>query len=108
MYKVGIHEQKGLSNPEKLLYLRQAVDGGPAAQVIEGLSHTGDQYEEAVACLKNRYDQPRAVHEAYVKVIVEYPKLKEGLGKELRKLHNVMLQNIRALNTMGTRLTLNS
>ena len=69
--------------------------------MIEGLSHTGDQYKEAVTCLKNRYDQPRAVHEAYVKVIVEYPKLKEGSGKELRKLHDMMLQNIRAHDTMG-------
>ena len=90
-----------MSDPEKLLYLRQAVNGSPAAQVIKGLSHTGDQYKEAVTCLKNRYDQPRAVHEAYVKVIVEYPKLKEGSGKELQKLHDVMLQNIRALDTMG-------
>ena len=77
------------------------MSGSPAAQVIEGLSHTGDQYEEAVTCLQNRYDQPRAVYEAYVKVIVEYPKLKEGSSKELRKLHDVMLQNIRALSTLG-------
>ena len=53
----------------------------PAAQVIKGLSHTGDQYEEAVACLKSWYNQPRAVHEAYVKVIVEYPRMKDSSKK---------------------------
>ena len=40
--------------------------GGLASQVIEGLSHTGDQYLEAISCLKARFDQPRTVHEAYV------------------------------------------
>ena len=101
MFEISVHDQESTSNPEKLLYLRQAMSGSPAAQVIEGLCHTGDQYEEEVTCLQNCYDQPRAVHEAYVKVIVEYRKLKEGSSKELRKLHDVMLQNIRALSTLG-------
>ena len=101
MFEVSVHKQKGMSNPEKLLYLRQAVNSGPNTQVIEGLSHTGDQYEEAITCFKKRYDQPRAVHEAYVKVIVEYSKMKDGTGNELRKLHDTMLQNLRALSTLG-------
>ena len=58
------------------------------------MSHTGDQYEEA----KARFDQPRAVNEA---VIVEYPNMKDRSGKELQKIHDVMLQNLRALKTMG-------
>ena len=64
MFKVSVHDQESMSTPEKLLYLRQVMSGSPAAQVIKGLSHIGDQYKEVVTCLQNCYNQPRAVHEA--------------------------------------------
>ena len=69
---------------------------GPAAEVIECLSHTEDNYVEAIECLKNRYDRPRAIHEAHVKNLVDYLKLRDG------KLHDTMRQNLMALETMGT------
>jgi hypothetical protein len=37
MFQVSVHNQECTRNPEKLLYLRQAAGGGPAAQVIDGL-----------------------------------------------------------------------
>ena len=36
---------------EKLVYLRQSLKDGSAKTVIEGLSHSGDQYEEAIAMI---------------------------------------------------------
>ena len=42
MFDATIHKQAGLTDIEKLLYLKQAVRGGPAADVIECLSHTED------------------------------------------------------------------
>ena len=94
MFRVSMYEQECISDSEKLLYLHQAVANGPATQVIEDLSHSGYQYKEAIACLQTRYDQPRSIPEAYVKSIVEFPKLKDGSGKELYKLHDTMIQNL--------------
>ena len=71
MFDATIHKQSKLTNIEKLLYLKQAVRDGPAAEVIECLSHTEDNYVEAIECLKNRYDRPRAIHEAHVKNLVK-------------------------------------
>ena len=36
-----------------------------------------------------------------MQVILEYPKLKDGNRKELRRLHDTMLQDLRALKTIG-------
>lgn len=49
-FHVLIHSRKGLSNAEKLVYLQQA------RSAIEGLSQTGDQYGEAIDCLKSSYN----------------------------------------------------
>ena len=55
---MSVHNQEDMSDAVKLVYLRQAVKGGPVAQVIEGLSHSGEQYTEAIACFKSHYNQP--------------------------------------------------
>lgn len=48
-------------------------------------------------CLKSRYDRPRLIHQAHVRRILNAPVLKEGSGKELRILHDIVLQHLRAL-----------
>ena len=68
---------------------------------IEGLSHSGENYDEVVKCLKARYDRPRLIHRTHVQMIVDTPPLKEGNGKELRKLHDNIQQHVRALKTLG-------
>lgn len=99
-FSISIHEKTNLSNAEKLVYLRQALKVGTAKHLIEGLSDVGDCYAEAIECLKARFDRPRLIHQAHVKAIVEAPVVREGSGKELRRLHDV-LQHLRALRAMG-------
>ena len=51
-FVVSIHERPSLSNAEKLVYLQQALKGGSAKSAIEDLSRSGDNYNEAIKCLK--------------------------------------------------------
>ena len=99
-FQISVHDQKSLSNSEKLVYLKHALKDGAARQVVEGLSRSGDQYAEAVACLQGRYDRPRLIHQAHVRAILEAPSLKDGDGRELRRLHDVVNQHLRALRSM--------
>ena len=52
-FKISIHDRPQLSDSEKLVYLQQAVKNGSAKSVIEGLSHSGENYREAIDCLKS-------------------------------------------------------
>ena len=98
---ISVHSQANLSSAEKLVYLQQALKGGPARSTIEDLSRSGDNYEEAVRCLKAKYDRPRRIHQAHVRAILEAPSLRDGNGKEIRKLHDTVLQHLHALRSMG-------
>ena len=100
-YEVSIHSRIHLTDAEKLAYLRHSLKDGPALHVIEGVTGSGSEYGEAIKCLQKCYDKPRLLHLAHVKAIVEVPELKEGNGKDLRRLHNVCSQHLRALNAMG-------
>ncbi len=66
-FDISIHSRFDLATAEKLVYLRDALKNGNAKASIEGLSRSGEQYEEAIACLKDRYDRPRLIHQAHVR-----------------------------------------
>ena len=100
-FSISVHDRDSLSNTEKLVYLQQSLKGGSAKGVIEGLSHTGADYDEAVESLRARYNRPRLIHQTHIKVILEAPKVKDGTGKELRRLHDEVQQHLRALRSMG-------
>ena len=51
-----------LGKVDKLTYLRDAIKGGPAMYVIQGLTQTAESYPEAIKCLHDRYDRPRITH----------------------------------------------
>ena len=100
-FMVSVHDRPHLSKAEKLAYLRHSLKEGAAKNIIEGLSMSGDQYDEAVKCLKNRFNRPKLIHEAHVQSIIEIPTLKEGSTKELCALHDTAQQHIRALKCMS-------
>ena len=97
---ISVHDRSSLSDSEKLVYLQHALKDGSAKHVIEGLSRSGEHYTEAVRCLTSRYDRPRLIHQTHVKMILEAPSLKEGTGRELRRLHDTVQQHLRALKAM--------
>ncbi len=66
-FEISVHDRREVSNAEKL---RNALKDGHAKSVIEGLSQSGDQYEEAIASLKSRYDM---IHQAHVRKVYEAP-----------------------------------
>lgn len=99
-FTISVHDRSKLSDSEKLTYLRHALKDGSGRQVVEGLSGSGEQYKEAVDCLQKRYDRPRLLHQAHVRAILDAPALKDGNGKELRRLHDTVNQHLRALKAM--------
>ena len=99
-FNVAIHGCTTQSNTEKMAYLKNAIKDSPVKATIDGLSQSGDNYQEAVDTLKARYDHPCLVHQAHVRSIVDAPSLKEGSGRELRRLYDTVQQHLRALKSM--------
>ncbi len=98
---VSIHHRTNLYNAEKLVYLQHSLKEGSAKPIIEGLSQSGEQYDEAVECLSARFDRPRQIHQTHVKMILDSPQIRDGSGRELQRLHDITQQHVRALKSMG-------
>ena len=99
-FGVSIHSRTQLSDAHKLAYLKDALKDGPAERITQGLAQTAGTYDEAIECLLNRYDRPRLIHQAHVRAIMETLSLKEGNGREIRCLHDVLLQHYKAIKAM--------
>lgn len=83
-FTISVHDRTNISNAEKIVYLQHALKDGSTRNAIEGLSNLGDNYDEAIKCLKTWFDRPRLIHCTHVQMIVDTPAIKEGNGKELR------------------------
>ena len=91
------HSKAGLNDIEKLTYLQDALKDSPARFMIQGLTRTSENYEEAIKCLKERYDRPRLVQEEHIRSIVDAVPVKNGSVKELRRLCDAATQHYRVL-----------
>ncbi len=86
---MSIHSCRDVSNAEKLDYLRHSLKDGSAKAVIEGLlqkvlgSNCITQGE--IRSTKANSSNPR-----HVQKICEAPSLKDGSGKELKRLHDTV------------------
>ena len=90
-----------IPDSEKLVYLQSALKDGTANGVIEGLTRSGEFYSETIESLCARYDRPRLIHQTHVNMIMDVPALKDGNGKEIRRLHDTVQQHLRALKALG-------
>ena len=70
-FDATIHCKIRLNNTENLMYLQEAFKDGLARFVIQGLTQMSESYEEAIKCLRERYDCPCQVQEKHICSIVD-------------------------------------
>ena len=80
--------------------MKDALKDRRAEHVIQGLAQTADTYDDAIECLLNQYDWPCPIHWDHICAISDVLSLKERNGKEIRCLHDVLLQHHQALKAM--------
>ena len=83
------------------MYLQNAIKDKTAKGSIAGLTKSRNHYDEAVKCLQERYDYPCQVHQTHVRRIAEATPLKDGIGKEIRAFHDLVIQHLKALKSLG-------
>ena len=94
IFCVPVHDRTAIPKEEKLIFLQNAIKDKTAKSLIAGLTKSSDHYDEAVKCLLERYGCPRQIHWTHVRCIIEAPPLKDGTGKEIHALHDLVTQHL--------------
>ena len=70
-------------------------------QLKDCLDLVNTTLKRSTASSLDMIDHVRLIHQTHVRSILEMPSLKDGSGKELRRLHDTVQQHLRALKALG-------
>ena len=96
---VSVHNRATIPKEEKLIYMQNAIKDKTAKSLIAGLQRPTTKLSSV--SWKGTTNRPRQIHQTHVCRIVEAPPLKDGTGKEIHALHNLVIQHLRALKSLG-------
>ena len=78
----AIYSNKDLTKAQRFFYLEQALRGGATSKIVAGFSQTAQLYDQAIECLKGKYNRPRVMFLEHVRAILEAPVVNKGTGRE--------------------------
>ncbi|GBN49059.1 hypothetical protein AVEN_190180-1 [Araneus ventricosus] len=90
-----IEDNDGLSNTQKLYYLKSSLTG--EAKLIQT---TDDTYKSLLKALEDRYENKRAVVDSQILSLINLEKLNYESAEDLRKLIDTVKKNLRTLKIL--------
>lgn len=101
LFTAIIDKNPTLDDVHKLYFLRQSLRGGSAANLIDSIELTAQNYETAWQVLSNRFHNERVIIECHVRALFDFPKVEKESSQALRVLldnTNIHLRALEALN----------
>ncbi|XP_015120370.1 uncharacterized protein LOC107043389 [Diachasma alloeum] len=100
-----IHEDQTILKEEKFTYLVQGmVEGSKAAELVKSFPPTPENYDDAVASLRNHFGKKELLVETYVRELLKLVLSNAVNNKEIKELSSIYDQlktQLRVLESMG-------
>ena len=103
-FDATVDVRSDISNVEKFSYLRGYLQGN-ALQTIDGMPLSSANYVEAKELLEKRYGNQQLITATHMNALVNLDRIVSANAKDLRKLHDKVETNIRALESAGVSST---
>lgn len=99
LYIKLIHENKMLADVQKLQYLKSNLTG-EAANLVQHLSITSENYEATWSLLKNRFNNSRILVSTQLEILLNLQNLTFESSKNLKNMHDRTMESLHALNNL--------
>ncbi|XP_071646703.1 uncharacterized protein [Temnothorax longispinosus] len=99
-FKSIVHDNENLSPVQKLQYLKSSLID-EAAQVIQSLEISSQNYEVAWALVVERYDNRRIIIQSHIRALFDLSVISKESSTQLRSLVDAALRHTRALHALG-------
>ena len=100
LFVISVHDNPRFANAQKFVVLKSHL-AGAALRSIQGIPVTGDGYAQAVAALKERFQQDDVRRETLMKELLNLPSIRHNDLKAVRSLIDHLSAHTRALSTLG-------
>ncbi|XP_076658275.1 uncharacterized protein LOC143362201 [Halictus rubicundus] len=102
-----IHEDRSVSQEDKLEYLKQMMEEGSKAEsVVNGFPTTAENYDKAFESLKNRFGRDDLLIEFYTRELLSLAlqnATNKGKQVDVSTIYDKISAHIRALETLGVK-----
>lgn len=95
-----VDKNTDLAKVEKFYYLQRCLKG-EAAQTIQAIKVTNENYDVAWEVLKKRFENKRAIVDKHIQLILDIPVMKQESHFTLRNFVDTLQSNIRSLQSLG-------
>ncbi|XP_023312589.1 uncharacterized protein LOC111692721 [Anoplophora glabripennis] len=95
-----VENNASLDEIQKFYYLKSCLEG-EAAQLIESISVTAENYSVAWLTLTERYENKRLIVFNYLQTLFDFPVLTKENSVQLRNMFDVFSKNLRVLKNLG-------
>lgn len=99
LFMAVIHNNKSLSDVQKLFYLRKFLQDD-ALSVIINLPLVNDSYKEALGLLKKRFDNQARLIINHINIILDLPSMQKGTAAAIRSFISGVQQQLYALKNL--------
>ena len=99
MFKCAIHDRKDMKPSQKMIYLKNSLEGEPA-MMIRALPITDTNYNVAMNILLKRYDDKRTIIDAHLEKLFSLPYASKS-AESIRHLLNSASEQVQALSLQG-------
>lgn len=100
MFHSLIHRDLSITEIQKFHYLKSSLKG-EAAEIIQSLEVSSENYNEAWQMLNRRYDNKRLIIQKHIKALFELQSISKENHTGLRHLVDGVLKHLRALKAIG-------
>lgn len=100
LFNASVHSNNHLTPAEKLNYLKPLLKG-EAELLVRNLTITDENYQIALNKLKTRFDKPRAIITAHLKLFCDQPSINSRSSTNLRRIADTADEAIKGLSAMG-------
>ncbi|KYM98105.1 hypothetical protein ALC62_11198 [Cyphomyrmex costatus] len=99
-FRTVIDENSNLTDIKKLYYLKLALKG-VAAEILESMELSADNYDVAWNILESRFENKRVLVHHHLQALVEFPVMQKESSTGLRQLLDHTEKHVRALKKLG-------
>lgn len=100
IFNALIDSDNNLSEVQKFLYLKTALEGEPLT-LIEDLKATNENYKLAFDTLKNRYDNKLSIVHSHIKTLLELPQMHRVNSTNLRDFITKVKKHVNSLKSLA-------
>ena len=100
LFEISVDKNPGYAAVQKFVLLKSHL-AGVALRAIHGIPVTGGGYSEAVAALKERFEQDEVRREALMRELLALPPVRHSDLRSIRSLIDHLSAHTRALSTLG-------